>query len=77
VVAEELGFSACVRDGALYTIFYRGYKLATNGRRFFRLPRHGIMVSINAEAVVNVGGNRIMPVTGVTPPFLSYGSSPS
>lgn len=78
VVAEELGFLGVLFVMALFgTIFYRGYKLASNGRDDFSVFLiMGIMVSIAAETVVNVGGNlRIMPVTGVTLPFLSYGGS--
>ena len=36
----------------------------------------GIMVSIGVEIFVNVGSNlRLLPVTGVTLPFVSYGGS--
>jgi rod shape determining protein RodA len=78
VVAEELGFLGTLFILMLFgTLFYRGYRLASSGRDDFSVFLiMGIMVSIAAEAVVNIGGNlRMMPVTGVTLPFLSYGGS--
>jgi len=78
VIAEELGFVGVVILCAMFgTIFYRGYKLAKVSRDDFTMfLALGVMASIGVEMFVNIGGNlRLMPLTGVTLPFVSYGGS--
>ncbi len=78
VIAEELGFLGVLFLVSLFAVFfYRGYRLAATGRDDFTVFLVlGLMVSIAVEAFVNVGGNlRLLPVTGVTLPFVSYGGS--
>ncbi|MDD5251099.1 MAG: FtsW/RodA/SpoVE family cell cycle protein [Patescibacteria group bacterium] len=76
--AEELGFlGTLVILGLFGLLFYRGYLLAKACHDNFSLFLVlGVLAAIAAEAVVNIGGNlRVMPLTGVTLPFLSYGGS--
>jgi rod shape determining protein RodA len=78
VIAEELGFVGVLILCGLYAVlFYRGYRLAKGSQDDFTMfLALGIMFSIGVEIFVNVGGNlRLLPVTGVTLPFISYGGS--
>jgi len=78
VIAEELGFLGVLLLVSLFAvIFYRGFRLAKSSRDDFTMFLVlGLMVSIAIEAFVNIGGNlRLLPVTGVTLPFVSYGGS--
>jgi len=78
VIAEELGFIGVLILCGLYAVvFYRGYRLARGSQDDFTMFLClGIMFSIGVEIFVNVGGNlRLLPVTGVTLPFISYGGS--
>lgn len=78
VLAEELGFiGVCIMCGLYAVVFYRGYRLAKASQDDFTMfLALGIMFSIGVEIFVNVGGNlRLLPVTGVTLPFISYGGS--
>ncbi len=78
VVAEEFGFIGVLFVCGLFAvIFYRGYRLATESRDDFTMFLIlGIMASFATEVAVNIGGTlRLLPVTGVTLPFLSYGGS--
>ncbi|OIO52282.1 rod shape-determining protein RodA [Candidatus Uhrbacteria bacterium CG_4_10_14_0_8_um_filter_58_22] len=78
VIAEELGFVGvfflCLLFGVM---FWRGFRLAVSARDdFSAYLALGITVSIAVEVFVNLGGNlRLMPVTGMTLPFVSYGGS--
>jgi len=78
VIAEELGFLGVTTLLGLFAVlFYRGYRLAARAHDDFTVfLTIGLVVSIAIEVLVNVGGNlRLMPVTGVTLPFVSYGGS--
>lgn len=78
VIAEELGFVGILLVCGLFgALFFRSYQLASGSRDDFSLfLTIGLVVSIAAEAFVNIGGNlRLIPVTGVTLPFISYGGS--
>lgn len=78
VIAEELGFFGVFVLLALFgTVFWRGYRLAVTSRDDFTMfLTLGITVSLAVEVFVNLGANlRLLPVTGVTLPFVSYGGS--
>ncbi|HSD12676.1 MAG TPA: rod shape-determining protein RodA [Patescibacteria group bacterium] len=78
VIAEELGFLGVLFLAGLFGLFfYRGYRIAAASRDDFTVFLViGLMVSIAVEVFVNIGGNlRLLPVTGVTLPFVSYGGS--
>lgn len=78
VIAEELGFVFCVLLIILYLIFmYRGYLVARNAPdQFGRLLGAGIVTWISFQAFINMGAMvSILPLTGITLPLISYGSS--
>ncbi len=78
VIGEELGFLGVLFLCCLFVlVFWRGYRLIRASRDDFTLYLVlGITVSLALEVFVNLGGNlRLMPVTGVTLPFVSYGGS--
>jgi len=78
VIAEELGFLGVLfLCGLFVVVFWRGYRLVRTARDDFTLYLAlGITVSLALEVFVNLGGNlRLMPVTGITLPFVSYGGS--
>ncbi|MBU0705963.1 putative lipid II flippase FtsW [Patescibacteria group bacterium] len=76
--AEELGF---IRISflviAYLVIAYRGYKIAGNAQdRFSMLIATGITSWFAFQAIINMGVNlAILPLTGLTLPFVSYGGS--
>lgn len=78
VIAEELGFVGTLLVCGLFgLLFWRGFRLASASRDDFAVfLTLGIMASIAIEMFVNLGGTlRLLPVTGVTLPFVSYGGS--
>jgi rod shape determining protein RodA len=78
VLAEELGFFGVLMVLALFgMLFHRCYLLAKYAHDDFTLfLTIGIAIAIGVEMFTNLGGNlRILPVTGVTLPFVSYGGS--
>ena len=77
-IAEETGLMGMI---ALILIFiliiFRGFQigLRTNNL-YFRLLAFGISIYFGAQAILILGGNlRLLPLTGVTLPFVSYGGS--
>ena len=76
--AEELGF---IRIGFLILAYafiaYRGYRIAGNAQdRFSMLIATGITSWFAFQAIINMGVNlAILPLTGLTLPFVSYGGS--
>ena len=78
VMAEELGF---VRILIIITLFIvliiSGLRLAnTAPDKFGELAAIGIVGWIGAQALVNIGAiSGLLPLTGVTLPFISYGGS--
>ena len=78
VIAEEEGFVGSVIVIALYAvILFSGIKIAGEARdRLGKLLATGIVVMLFSHVFINIGMNiRIMPVTGVPLPLLSYGGS--
>lgn len=78
VIAEELGFvgSALILFG-LFFIVWRLFRIADLAQdRFGRLLATGVATIILFQVVINVGMNlSLVPVTGLTLPFISYGGS--
>ena len=78
VIAEEFGIvGAIIVVGLFIIIFYRGIKISsTINDSFAKYLSFGILFQIIIQAIMNlcvvVG---IIPVTGVTLPFISYGGS--
>jgi len=78
VIAEELGLLGCLSLLGLFIIFgYYGFKTALDAKTLFgRLLAIGITSSICVQASVNIMVTTgILPVTGITLPFISYGGS--
>ncbi|MEA3337273.1 MAG: rod shape-determining protein RodA [Chloroflexota bacterium] len=78
MVAEELGFiGAVVMMILLLVIIWRLFNIADQARdQFGRLIVVGILAMILFQAVVSIGMNLgLLPVTGITLPFVSYGGS--
>jgi len=78
VIAEESGFAGSVIVLTLYgVVLFTGMKIAGQARdRLGKLVAVGVVTLIFSHVFINIGMNiRIMPVTGVPLPLLSYGGS--
>ncbi len=78
VIAEELGFVGTVMVLLLlFFVIWRLVRIADLAQdQFGRLITFGVAALIFFQTFVNVGMNlAILPVTGMTLPFLSYGGS--
>ena len=78
VIAEEKGFMGSVAVVALYSVvLFAGIRVAGQARdRLGRLLAVGVVTMLFSHVFINIGMNiRIMPVTGVPLPLLSYGGS--
>jgi len=75
---EETGFSGALALLALYLLFfYRGMLVALRApTSFLQLLAAGLAVIVALQTLVIVAGNaKLVPLTGVTLPFVSYGGS--
>src|SRR5213075_1077383 len=78
VFAEEEGFLGSMIVIALYTvILFTGIKIAGQARdRLGKLLAVGVVAMLFSHVFINIGMNiRLMPVTGIPLPLLSYGGS--
>ena len=78
VIAEETGFFGSVLVVTLYgVILFSGLRIAGQARdRLGKLVAVGIVALFFCHVFINIGMNiRLMPVTGVPLPLLSYGGS--
>lgn len=78
VIAEEKGFVGSVLVLTLYgVVLFTGLRIAGQARdRLGRLLAVGVVALIFSHVFINIGMNiRLMPVTGVPLPLLSYGGS--
>lgn len=78
VIVEELGFVGGAVIILLYLYFgYRGFMIARGvGDLFGKYLAFGITLWILTQAFVNIGVNlNLVPLTGVTLPFISFGWS--
>ncbi len=78
VIVEELGFFGAFLLISLYLLItYRGFLIARSVKDpFARNLALGITIWILVQASINIGVNlNIVPLTGVTLPFISYGGS--
>jgi rod shape determining protein RodA len=78
VIAEEEGFVGSVIVLTLYAVvLFTGLRIAGSARdRLGKLVAVGVVTLIFSHVFINIGMNiRIMPVTGVPLPLLSYGGS--
>lgn len=78
VIGEEFGLIACCLLLLLYGVFlYRAFTLLLlNEDRFTLLAGTGLLVLFGAQVLINTGVVlHLLPTTGVTLPFISYGGS--
>lgn len=78
VIAEEKGFVGSLTVLTLYgLVLFTGLRVAGQARdRLGRLLAVGIVTLLYSHVFINIGMNiRLMPVTGVPLPLLSYGGS--
>jgi peptidoglycan glycosyltransferase len=77
-LAEELGLVGTVAVVALYGVFLlRGMRIAARASRTFeRLLAAGLTAGLVIQAWIIMAANvKVVPIAGVTLPFLSYGGS--
>jgi rod shape determining protein RodA len=78
VLAEEKGFVGSVAVLTLYAvILFTGLRIAGQARdRLGKLVAVGVVTLLFSHVFINIGMNiRIVPVTGIPLPLLSYGGS--
>jgi len=78
VIAEEEGFVGSVVILTLYSVLlFSGIKVAAQARdRLGQLLAVGVVTLLFTHVFINIGMNiRLMPVTGIPLPLLSYGGS--
>jgi len=77
-ITEEFGLLGGLAIIALFAVLVsRGLRVAFHSRDAFgALLSAGISISLGLQAVLIIGGNiRLLPLVGVTLPFVSYGGS--
>ena len=77
-IAQELGLAGAVGVVLLYIVFlYRGLRIAMMaGDGFSKLLALGLTAALSIQAFIIIGGvSRLIPLTGITLPFVSYGGS--
>ncbi len=77
-IAEEFGFPGTI--GLIITFIlltYRGFKIGLSAsNRYQQLLAIGLSTYLASQTILIIGGNiRLLPLTGVTLPFMSYGGS--
>lgn len=78
VIAEETGYIGTLIIFGLYSYFaYRGFKIAQNTNdTFYKLVASGLTIMIVIQAYLNLSAmGALVPLTGITLPFISYGGS--
>lgn len=78
VIAEELGFvRIIILIGLFAFLVFRGVNIAQSAPdKFSNLTAIGISTWIGFQAVINIGAiSGLLPLTGITLPFVSYGGS--
>lgn len=77
-LAEEMGMLGALAVLAVYVVIAeRGFRIAATAADDFRgLLAAGLTLVVVVQAAIIVGGNlRVVPLTGITLPFISYGGS--
>lgn len=78
VIAEEFGFLGCLFFLLFFTLFiWRIIHITVKCQDpFAKLVGIGVVSMISIQAFINMGGvTGIIPITGVTLPFISYGGT--
>jgi cell division protein FtsW (lipid II flippase) len=77
-IGEEMGLIGTLGVIALFMLLvYRGFRIALEARRdFSTLLATGLTTVLGVQAVVILAGTtKLIPLTGITLPFISYGGS--
>ncbi len=77
-IAEEFGIIVAIGLIALYLVFIiRGILIAMDARKkFYKLLVFGSTVMLSLQSFIIIGGViKLIPLTGITMPFVSYGGS--
>lgn len=77
-IVEEMGIFTGIGIIMLFLIlFYRGFKIGMNQEnKFYKILALGISILFAVQAFIIIGGViKLIPLTGVTLPFVSYGGS--
>ena len=77
-ICEEMGIFTGIGIIMLFMIFvYRGFKIAiSQDNKFYRILALGISILFGVQSFIILGGViRMIPLTGLTLPFISYGGS--
>ena len=77
-ICEEMGVFTGIAVIMLFLILvYRGFKIAiSQGDKFFRIVALGISILFGIQSFIIFGGVlKLIPLTGITIPFVSYGGS--
>ncbi|MDD3717221.1 MAG: putative lipid II flippase FtsW [Actinomycetota bacterium] len=78
IIGEEAGLIGTLCVLGLFAVFiYMGCRIAKNAPdRLGRLLAMGIVCMLGVQALINMGGaSGVLPITGITLPFFSYGGS--
>lgn len=78
IIAEELGFiGATIILGLFFYLLWKGVQIGLNAPdKFGSLLAIGIVIQISLQVFINISVViGLIPVTGITLPFLSYGGS--
>lgn len=77
-IIEEMGIFTGIGIIMLFLIlFYRGFKIAmSQSNKFYKILALGISVLFCVQSFIIIGGViKLIPLTGITLPFISYGGS--
>jgi cell division protein FtsW (lipid II flippase) len=77
-IAQELGLAGAAGVILLYVVFcYRGFRIALQAADgFSKLLAAGLTAALGIQAFIIIGGvSGLIPLTGITLPFVSYGGS--
>ncbi|HEY0071999.1 MAG TPA: FtsW/RodA/SpoVE family cell cycle protein, partial [Chloroflexia bacterium] len=77
-IGEELGLAGTLGVVALFMVLvYRGYHIAFAARSGYeQLLAVGLTTILGLQAIIIIGGAiKMIPLTGITLPFISYGGS--
>ncbi|MGH7240562.1 MAG: FtsW/RodA/SpoVE family cell cycle protein, partial [Candidatus Saccharimonadales bacterium] len=78
VYAEKFGFVGCLILLSIFAIFFSRIKRIAERApdEYSRLIVLGVLVWLSVEALINIGGMiGVMPMKGITLPFISYGGT--
>jgi len=77
-IGEEMGLAGSLAVVALFMVLvYRGFRIALDAEDgFSSLLAAGLTTILGLQAVVILAGTlKLIPITGITLPFISYGGS--